>query len=340
MTEPSVLIQTDACGRGWGSTTVPDLNGKVALRRIQGQFSGEQMEYHINAKEVIASMEGVLDTMETFDLRGEHLMVETDNTVTMAYINKMGGRKVLLTKLLRPMFTEAARRGNTVTARHLAGVLNVVADWASREFASLLEATLHRWVWLEMVQRLSIGTPSIDLFATAGNSQCTSFVSRIYTEGCLAVDSINENWDLLPAGLLYAFPPFALIAATMQKVAESGRTTLMVVPAWTTAPWWPVLISLLAAEPVLIDRREGLLTTPWNEENSVGLIPPWILLGVILSGSSSARGATRRAQSIGFSLVGKTTGAITIGAGRSGKPTAAASACVSMLQATLSSLIS
>jgi hypothetical protein len=338
--EPSVIIQTDASGYGWGSTTVPDLEGKVCRRRIQGKFADDERNEHINTKEVIGARTGALDTMIHFDLWDEDILIEVDNTVAMSYINKMGGRKFALTALLWPLFAEAARRRNTVTSRHLKGVLNVTADWASREFAQLLEAQLARWIWQTVMSTLSSTPPSVDCFATEENRQTRCFVSRRCLLGTapLTVDALNTNWERLPAGVLYAFPPLMLVAEMLRKVEESARRTIAIVPAWPTAPWWPIMLRLLDQAPVIIDRQEGVVTTPWNSAHAIELILPWCLLGVSLSPTTSAVEALTRAASLASSITGSTTARITIVAGRSGKPSAAAEACHSTLRQSLTSL--
>ena len=337
--EPSILIQTDACGHGWGSTTVPSMNGKVTERMIQGSFNEDERLWHINAKEVTGAAEGALDTMTYFDLWSEELLIETDNTVTESYVNKMGGRKVLLTCLLWPMFREAYRRGCTITARHLPGVKNLTADWTSREFGDLIEARLRRRIYCMVVSRTRGGDPTVDLFADDSNHRCRCFISRRWTPGSQAItaDAENTDWAALPQGRLYAFPPMARIPHALRRVEESGRQVLAILPAWPTAVWWPTMLRLLEETPLIIDRSEGAVTTPWNEENKVCLILPWCLIAVNLSGAGSDVAALQRARSIRSSLTGKTAADITMRAGRSGRPSRAAEACFSMLLRTLTS---
>ena len=59
----------------------------------------------------------------------------------------------------------------------------------------------------------------------------------------------------------YAFPPFNLISAVLNKVTQD-RTDILVAPNWQAQPWWPLLLSLLVEQPVLIPSMRHLLKDP------------------------------------------------------------------------------
>ena len=99
------------------------------------------------------------------------VLVETDNTTVVSYINREGGmRSGPLRALLWRILTWCARNQVTLKARHIPGRLSVVADKLSRldqttqtEWSLLQEvfqAICNRWHW-----------PQIDLFATRFNKK-------------------------------------------------------------------------------------------------------------------------------------------------------------------------
>ena len=76
-----VMLATDASLTGWGAV----MSGHPA----RGLWSGRHLTWHINCLEMLA----VLRALQHFlpDLRGHHVLVRTDNTVVVSYINHQGG---------------------------------------------------------------------------------------------------------------------------------------------------------------------------------------------------------------------------------------------------------
>ena len=88
---------------------------------------------------------------------GGHLCVEkkriiiySDNTITMAAINKASSRNSRIMKYLRSLFWLSAFYNFHLTARYLPGTLNIVADRAFR---------LHLPGYLQSLLPFSNGTP-------------------------------------------------------------------------------------------------------------------------------------------------------------------------------------
>jgi len=61
----------------------------------------------------------------------------------------------------------------------------------------------------------------------------------------------------------YAFPPFCIIQKVLCKICEDKATGLIVVPYWPTQAWWPFLVRMLIAAP-LLPRYKDTLTLPSN----------------------------------------------------------------------------
>ncbi|KAL0154495.1 hypothetical protein M9458_048758, partial [Cirrhinus mrigala] len=75
------MLATDASLTGWGSV----MNGHPA----HGLWSGPQLTWHINCLEMLAVFRALKHFLP--DLRDPHVLVRTDNTAEVYYINHQGG---------------------------------------------------------------------------------------------------------------------------------------------------------------------------------------------------------------------------------------------------------
>ena len=79
-------------------------------------------------------MKAVKQTLSHFDLPPRsHILVASDNTTVMAYINKVGGtRSWSLWKETESLFSLATSGSLSVRARYIPGKMNVIADDLSK----------------------------------------------------------------------------------------------------------------------------------------------------------------------------------------------------------------
>ena len=119
----ALQIFTDASKEGWGA----HLNEHTA----RGSWSLPESKLHINYLELKAVF---LALKEFQDFCTDKIvLVATDNTTVVSYINKEGGMKSCpLCALLWRILTWCTRKQVTFKARHIPGWLNVVADKLSR----------------------------------------------------------------------------------------------------------------------------------------------------------------------------------------------------------------
>ena len=119
----ALQVLTDASKEGWGA----HLNEFTA----RGTWSLPESKLHINYLELKAVF---LALREFQDLCvGKMVLVATDNTKVVAYINKEGGmRSGPLCALLWRILTWYTNKQVTLRARHIPSQLNVVADKLSR----------------------------------------------------------------------------------------------------------------------------------------------------------------------------------------------------------------
>ncbi len=200
------VVYTDASAKGWGAT----FNGHA----VSGVWTGPQLHGHINCLELLA-VHLALNRLKRRS-RGEHVLVRTDNTATVAYINRQGGlRSRRMSQLARHLLLWSRKHLRSLRAIHIPGLLNRTADELSRA-ALPGEWRLHPQT-VQLIWR-RFGLAQVDLFASLETSHCQLFYSL--TDGTLGTDALAHSW---PRGLRkYAFPPVSLLAQTLCK-GQRGR---------------------------------------------------------------------------------------------------------------------
>ncbi|KAL0201658.1 hypothetical protein M9458_004845, partial [Cirrhinus mrigala] len=248
-----LVVYTDASSTGWGAVC----NGQAA----SGSWTGPRLQWHINCLELLA----VLLALRRFRpmLRHKHVLVRTDSTATVAYINHQGGlRSRRMSQLARHLLLWSQKWLKSLRAVHIPGELNRAADQLSWQSTHPGEWRLHP----QVVQLIwsHFGEAQIDLFASPESSHCQLFYSL--SEAPLGRDALAHSW---PPGPKYAFPPVSLLAQTLCKIREDKEQVLLVAPYWPTRIWFPDLISLAAAPPWKIPLRRDLLSqgmgTIWRQ---------------------------------------------------------------------------
>ena len=179
---PSVAIYSDASLSGWG--------GVLNDVSTEGLFLEQEETNHINYLEILACF----ITLQTFcsSLRACHIKAMIDNTTAISYINNMGGRTIQCNQLTRKLWLWCIERKLWITATHIPGKLNVLADNESRH-------TFHDTEWKldpAIFKRVSAfwGKPSIDLSASRLNFQLRPFVSWKPDPQAFAIDAFSISW--------------------------------------------------------------------------------------------------------------------------------------------------
>ncbi len=262
------VVFTDASTTGWGAT----YNGHA----VSGVWTGPQLHWHINCLELLAVR------LALSRLRGrlqrKDVLVRTDNTATVAYINWQGGlRSRRMSQLARHLLLWSQKHLRSLRAIHIPGVFNRAADELSRA-ALPGEWRLHP----QAVQLIwgRFGAAQVDLFASPETTHCQEFYSL--TEATLGTDALAHSW---PRGLRkYAFPPVSLLAQTLCKIREDEEQVLLVAPYWPNRTWFPELMLLATAPPWPIPLRKDLLSqrrgTLWHPRPDLWKLHVWSLDGM------------------------------------------------------------
>ena len=143
----------------------------------------------------------------------------------------------------------------SLRAAYVPGVMNSAADMLSRGGPLAGDWRLHPQVVQQLWDRF--GMAQVDLFASRDDAHCPSYFSMSFPPGPLGLDALAHEW---PMAWLYAFPPFPLIQATLDRVMERGHRMLLVSPCWPRRPWFTVLLSLISGTPWPLPLRPDLLS--------------------------------------------------------------------------------
>ncbi len=216
------VVTTDASSTGWGATC----NGQAA----SGLWTGPRLLWHINCLELWA----VHLALRQFRplLLGKHVLVRTDNTAAVSYINRLGGiRSHRMSQLAHHLLLWSHTQFKSLRAVHIPGQLNRAADALSRQLTFPGEWRLHpetiRLIWSRF------GEAQVDLFASPESSHCQLYFSL--TEGPLGTDALAHSW---PRALRkYAFPPVSLLAQTLCNLTRSRSCWLR--PIGPPGPGFP-----------------------------------------------------------------------------------------------------
>ena len=185
----ALQLFTDASNEGWGAH-FGDYMAKGVWLESEGAL-------HINLLELKA----VLLALKWFERLccNQIVLVCTDNTTVVSYINKEGGMKSgSLCALLWRLMLWCNQRQIVLRARHIPGHLNVIADKLSRLNQVIqTEWSLLPEVFAQICRRWH--RPSVDLFATRFNHKLPRFVSPVPDRSAWEVDALSLPWEDLDA---------------------------------------------------------------------------------------------------------------------------------------------
>ena len=147
-----------------------------------------------------------------------------------------------------------------LTAAHILGSSNVIADGESRHFHSQdTEWMLNSELLTGALKTLNL-QPEIDLFfASRLNKQLPVFCSFRPDPQASFINAFTISWA---NEKLCCFPPSSCILQVLQKIIKDQATGVVVVPDWPTEACYPLLTSLLFLPPVKLHPSKNLLRLP------------------------------------------------------------------------------
>lgn len=178
---------------------------------------------HINALELIAIEKALLTLCS--QSQNAHIRIFSDNSTSVTYVNKMGGNVIFLNDIALRFWTWCIENGLWISASHVAGAENRVADALSRRDMNK-ELSLFPHVFSRIIDVTF--NPDIDLFASGENKQLPKYASWKYDPCATVIDAFSISWEFLSP---YIFPSFCLIPSILHKLqADRTRLALLVAP--------------------------------------------------------------------------------------------------------------
>ena len=177
----SIQLFTDASNEGWGT--------HLDQNFTKGLWSDREKRLHINVLELKAVSLALRDFKD--QCQNQTVLVATDNSTVVAYINKQGGtHSAEMCALLWKIMTWCHHYHITLKARHISGCLNVMADLLSRSNqVQSTEWSLHPQVFKQICQKWF--TPNVNLFATHLNHKLSLSVSPVPDPKAWDIDALN-----------------------------------------------------------------------------------------------------------------------------------------------------
>ena len=124
---------------------------------------------------------------------GSHIHIRTDNTTAMAQINMMGGtRSARLLQVCQGLWNFCLESSNILTAGHIPGAENAIANFHSRQFQDRSDWRLLTEIFQQISR--SLGPVEVDLFSNRLNAQLEKYVSWKPDPFALATDAFLLNW--------------------------------------------------------------------------------------------------------------------------------------------------
>ena len=219
--DPKFFLYTDASHYGWGAYLEP------TTLSFHGRWTENQSQLHINMLEMMA-IRLALKQAKTF-IHHSCIMISTDNTTVVSYINKQGGtHSPNLCVEVWKILNWCLEQDIVIRVRHIPGKFNILADRLSRLDKPIkTEWALDQTVANSVFQMLNF--PNVDLFATRFNHRLPLYVSPVQDYKALAIDALSMDWNHLHA---YAFPPFILIPAVLEKIRQHQCRIVLIAPFW------------------------------------------------------------------------------------------------------------
>ncbi|CAD6227235.1 GSCOCG00006046001-RA-CDS, partial [Cotesia congregata] len=217
-------IFSDSSLKGWGA--------HCEKKSVFGFWSHEERRHHINYLELLAAS----FALKCFasHLSGKEILLRLDNTTAIAYVNKMGGIQFPhLSELVRKIWLWCEDRTFWVVASYIPSKEDVEADAASRITNMDTEWELSHKHFNKIQKKF--GPFTIDLFASRINKKCKTFCSR------------------------FADPEASF---ALRKIIIDRAEGVMIVPEWSTQPWYPLFNSLLIEPPLILEPNDNLLISP------------------------------------------------------------------------------
>ena len=184
-----------------------------------------------------------------------------DNSVSVSYLNNMGGRKKKVNTLTYMIWLGYIDQNIILSSAHIAGSENLTADNLSKDRNIDKEWKLNTDIFHQI--SYNFGVPCIDLFASRMNKQVARFVSYYPDSQAVAIDAFTISWSF---NLCYIFTPFNIMGQVLKKLQEDQGEAVVICPLWATQPWFPLLLGTIVEDSYSLPQTSKLLYLPQDPD--------------------------------------------------------------------------
>ena len=223
---PTITIQTDVSLKGWGC--------QINQETFQGVFDRSMGKWSINTLELLTIWFALLMVKR----KNQVIQVLCDNSTAVAAIRRSASTVYQLSMIAELIWRRATSMGWTLTASHIQGKFNIIADQLSRKVALSTEWSLPDKEFRDILKI----NPNlqVDLFATHLNHKLETFVSPCPDQRAIAVDAMSIHWSRWEH--LYLYPPSSMISRVLSKLTETKfKSAILITPEMPCRPWYMAL---------------------------------------------------------------------------------------------------
>ena len=272
---PQATLTTDAAEPGWGAELEIGSQSLITF----GSFSKRESSSSSNLREtrgVLRSLLYFADLIRDRQIRA--LLIRSDNMVTVYNLRRHVASINLLNET-RQIFSLLQKLDVRIVVTHVPGIQNTLADALSRmDLVGDYQLKLN--VYKQAIRSLGLN-PTIDVFANSSNNKCRRFLALPgpLAAGAWALDALCYSWT---GEIPYVFPPVQIIPRVLQKLRQEVRAAILVVPEWTSRPWWNLMLEN-ATTSIRLGRSEDVLKAGPSLAIENRKLPPGFFLMVRMS---------------------------------------------------------
>ena len=249
----ALQIFTDASKEAWGA----HLNEFIA----RGTWSLPESKLHINYLELKA----VFLALKEFQnlCVGKMVLIATDNTTVVSYINKEGGmRSGPLCPTLENLDLVHLETSDSKGPTHSRPL-----KCSGRQTVQIGTDHPNRMV----PPSRGFSSPVQQVAPASNRSLCYEIQQQVAPVGrspvpdpmATAEDALSLSWENLDA---YAFPPTAILGKVVEKLQDSPYQRLIIIAqGWPNITWFWDLVEMSSQIPLLLPQLPNLLAQPFNQ---------------------------------------------------------------------------
>ena len=231
----SMQLFTDTSNEGWGA--------HLEQSSTQGLWSPQEKGLHINVLELKAVFLALRHFKD--QCQDQTVLVATDNSTVVAYINKQGGthsdvRAPVENHDLVPSFSHHIK-----SQAH-----SRVSECDGRPTFQVESGAVDRMVTTSTGVQTDLPKvvhPPRGPICHSSEPQASTV--RVSDPKAWDIDALNINWTGLTA---YAYPPTALLHRVIQKIRQCNCLIILIAPGWPGMPWFWDLVQLSTEIPLVL----------------------------------------------------------------------------------------